>query len=43
MTDSTTIFTKQIVDKCLVPPLDFEGRLVAIGSDFQYVAMFGVL
>ena len=22
MTDSTTIFTKQIVDKCLVPPLD---------------------
>lgn len=35
MTDSTTIFTKQIVDKCLVPPLDFEGRLVAIGSDFS--------
>lgn len=35
MHDSTSIFTKEIVDKCLVPTLDFSGRLVAIGSDFS--------
>ena len=35
MHDSTSIFTKEIVDKCLVPEIDFSGKLVALGSDFS--------
>lgn len=35
MHDTTSIFSKQMVDNCLCEPLDFDDKLVVIGSDFS--------